>query len=143
MWTKTREGGLRNNEFCQHPDLSNIFSLHRLESSREACSRSVTLHGPLFTKPSFHYRIQNGMPLLHIQARLIQPIFSPPYVDSKGLLRYSQGTAIGSYYKPDSSSPFVPHLLFKFRFNIILPSTDVFSNLSSNMKHRNHVYLSI
>ena len=54
--------------------MTNIFCPHRLESLPESCSRSVTFYVPLFGNPALHYRIQSGTPLLHIQARLIQPI---------------------------------------------------------------------
>ena len=146
--------------------MTNIFCPHRLESLPESCSRSVTFYVPLFGNPALHYRIQSGTPLLHIQARLIQPIIPlstwipkvyyhirkasllvpilsqinpahncPPYVDPKGIHNAPLLVPILSHIHPVRL--FLTRL-FKIHFNIILPSTDGCSKLSSNAKHRNH-----
>jgi len=92
----------------------------------------------LFASPLFHYRIQNDMPLLHIPARLSQPIFPLP-------------TWIPNVYYHIRKAPLLVLIisaihpvrlfltpLFKIHFNIILPSADGSSKLSSTVKHRNH-----
>jgi len=79
--------------------------------------------------------IRNAPLLVPILSQINPARNSPPYVDLKDIRSASLSVLILSHIHPVRL--FLTRVC-KIRFNIMLPSTDGSSKLSSNVKHRNH-----